>query len=172
MINPFKKTYSQDEIEFFKFLANIKLFEKLSYDEMSLFKPFFYLRYYALDEVVFFRNDPSNALYVIKSGKISLAMDIKDSFEHLITLKAGYAFGENALLQNTFRVYTSIVVSDKAEIYVIPKVNFEEIFESRTRIKARMMESLAEHYNELNTNLVKTYKSSYGFFNLSQIFKK
>ncbi|MGF1638345.1 MAG: Crp/Fnr family transcriptional regulator [Cyclobacteriaceae bacterium] len=170
MINPFKKTYTTKDQNFFKFLSKIRLFGQLTYDEMALFEPFFYLRTYNAEEVVFFRNDPSNALYVVKSGKISLAIDLKEDFEHLITLRSGQSFGENSLLKQTTRVYNALVISDRAELYVLPRVNLEEILESHSKIKAKMLESLAFHYNELNTNLVKTYKSSYGFFNLAQIF--
>ena len=59
MINPFKKSYTQKELNHFRFLSRIKLFERLNYKEMSLFLPYFYLREYKMDEVVFFRNDPA-----------------------------------------------------------------------------------------------------------------
>ena len=64
MINPFKKSYSSQDINLFRFLARIKLFERLNYEEMAQFTPHMYLRPYKLEEVVFFRNDPSNALYI------------------------------------------------------------------------------------------------------------
>ena len=79
MINPFKKSYTQKELNTFRFLSRIKLFERLNYKEMAHFLPYFYLREYKMDEVVFFRNDPGNALYLVKSGKISINIDIEDS---------------------------------------------------------------------------------------------
>ena len=96
MINPFKKSYTQKELNTFRFLSRIKLFERLNYKEMSYFLPYFYLREYKMDEVVFFRNDPGNALYLVKSGKVSINIDVEDNFELLNVIKSGGAFGESA----------------------------------------------------------------------------
>ncbi len=171
MINPFKKSYTPKELNTFRYLSRIKLFERLNYKEMSYFLPYFYLREYKHDEVVFFRNDPSNALYLVKSGKISINIDINDGFELLDIIKSGGAFGENALLDETTRTYNAIVHSERSELYVLPKVNINELFEGHPNIRTKMMEGLAELYNQFNINLFKGYKNSYGFFNLGQIFK-
>jgi hypothetical protein len=47
-----------------------------------------------------------------------------------------------------------------------------EIFESRPRIKGKMMTSIAELYNNFNKRIFDTYRSSLGFFNLSDTFQK
>lgn len=156
----------------FRMLSRVKPFERLSYEEMALFLPHLYLREYKIDEVVFFRNDPSNAFYIVKSGKVSLNIDINRELEVLQVLKSGGYFGHNAILENTIRVYTAIVVSEVSELYVLPKVNVMEIYDRRSRIKAKMMTSLAELYNEFNQNIFKTYRSSLGFFNLSDAYQK
>ncbi len=148
----------------------MKLFEKLTYEEMALFHPYFYLREYKMDEVVFFRNDPSNALYLVKSGKVSVCLDIKDDFENLQILKSGSSFGENSILNDSIRHYNAIVVSEQSELYVLPKLNIEDIFSSSEKVKVKMMESYSEILNEFHLNLFKGYKSSHGLFNLSQIF--
>ena len=171
MINPFKKSYTSKELNTFRFLSRIKLFERLNYKEMSYFLPYFYLREYKMDEVVFFRNDPANALYLVKSGKISINIDIEEEFELLNVVKSGGAFGESALLADSNRIYTSIIHSERAELYVLPKVNIHEIFEGHSQIRTKMIESLGELYYQNMLNLFKEYKSSLGLFNLSQIFK-
>lgn len=170
MINPFKKTYSEEELQLFRFLSRIKLFERLTYDELALFVPFMFKRTYVQDEVVFFRNDPSQALYLIKSGSVSLNIDLQDKFEMLSIINKGQAFGDNALLENTQRVYTTIVVTEKAEIYVIPQVNLLDIFQNHSNIKAEVLNSLAEIYNAYTSNLFNAYRSSFGFFNLGEAY--
>lgn len=170
MLRLFKKSYNEKEINFFRYLSRMKIFEKLTYEEMALFQPYFYLREYKMNEVVYFRNDPSNALYLVKSGKISLSIDIKDGFETLMIIKSGSAFGENSLLKDGYRVNNAIVISEKSELYVLPKVNIDEILGNSCKIKSKMMESLAEIYNDYNLNIFKGYKSSQGLFNLSQVF--
>lgn len=170
MINPFKKTYSEKDLTLFKFLTQVKLFEKLTFAEMSHFVPYLYLRQYKRDEVVFFRGDPANALYIIKSGKVGLSLDVKDRTETLKVSRSGEAFGDNSLVDDSVRIYNAICESERAEIYVIPKVNMLEIFAGHQKIKGKMLMSLAEIYNHLTSNLFKAYRSSFGFFNLSQIF--
>lgn len=155
----------------FRFLSRIELFERLNYKEMSYFLPYFYLREYKMDEVVFFRNDPGNALYLVKSGKVSINVDIEDEFELLSIIKSGGAFGESSLLKESNRIYTAIIHSERAELYVLPKVNMHEIFQGHPQIKTKMLESLSELYNDYMVNLFKGYKSSLGLFNLSQVYK-
>ena len=171
MKNPFKKSYSLTELNMFRTLNRTRIFGRLNYDELSLFLPFLHLRAYKNNEVVFFRNDPSNALYIVKSGKISLNIDVQDDMQVLQTLKSGGFFGQNALLEESVRIYTAIVVSEIAELYVLPKVNVLEILDRHPKVKAKVMTSLAELYNEFNTSVFKSYRESLGFFNLDQAFK-
>ncbi len=171
MFNPFKKSYTGKELNLFRYLSRIKVFEQLSYREMSLFLPYLYLREYQMDEVVYFRNDPSNALYLVKSGKVSLNIDIGESFEQLKVIKSGSSFGENAVLDRTIRLCSAIVISERSELYVLPRVYITEIFNSHTVIKAKMLESLCEQVDESLAQVYKAYKSSYGFFSLSQVFR-
>lgn len=170
MINPFKKSYTEKELQLFRFLSKIKLFERLTYDELALFTPYLFKRTYMQDEVIFFRNDPSQALYLIKSGSISLNIDMQEKFEVLAILNKGQAFGDNALLENTKRIYTSLVITEKAEIYVIPQINLLDVFENHPNIKAEILNSLAELYNSYTMNLFNAYRSSFGFFNLGEAY--
>jgi CRP-like cAMP-binding protein len=170
MINPFKRSYTAEESALFKYMAEIKLFERLTYDELANFTPYMFLRTYGQDEAVFFRNDPSQALYLIRSGTVTLNIEMSEKFEVLSTMGRGQAFGDNALLENTRRIYTSIVTSERAEIYVLPQVNLFDVFENHPNIKAEMMNSLAELYNGYTVNLFKAYRSSFGFFDLGQAY--
>lgn len=170
MINPFKKTHSTKDLTLFRFLSEIQVFEKLTFDEMAYFLPYLHLREYKKDEVVFFRGDPANALYIIKSGKVTLNIDIKDRFEILKISSSGEAFGDNVLLEHSSRIYNAIVETDLAELYVIPKVNIMTVFDEHLKIKTKMMTSLSEIFNQMTTNLFKAYKSSLSFFNLAQIY--
>ncbi|MTI21768.1 cyclic nucleotide-binding domain-containing protein, partial [Fulvivirga sp. RKSG066] len=45
-------------------------------------------------------------------------------------------------------------------------------FDSHLEVKAKMLESLTKIYSDYNANLFKAYKSSMGFFNLAQLYKK
>ncbi|WP_226390579.1 Crp/Fnr family transcriptional regulator [Penaeicola halotolerans] len=171
MMNPFKKKYTDTELEMFAFLAGINFFERLTNAEMVKFLPLIHTRKYQKDEVVFFRNDPSQAIYIVKKGLITLNLDIKDEFETILHVGKGGCFGENSLLEGTKRVYTSLVISEEAELYVIPSDTIQEVFATNARIKAKMMTSLAEFYNKNYVRLFTAYKDSFGFFNLGEIYE-
>lgn len=130
-----------------------------------------HLRDYKYEEAVFFRGDPSHALYIVHRGSVNLNIDIKDKFQPLVTLKKGHAFGENSLIHDSRRIYNAIVGSEKAELYVIPHVNIYEVFDHHPKIKAKMMESLSEDYNQYMQKLFTAYKSSFGFFDIAQVYE-
>lgn len=168
----FKKKYSEEELKLFEFLSGVRHFQLLKNDELQLFLPYLYPRTYNQNEAVFFSGDPSQALYIMKSGEASLTIDIKDRFEELMTIKPGEAFGDNSFIPNTKRIYNSIVVSEQAEIYVIPQINISEIMEDHPEIKAKIMTTMAEIYNDYTSDLFKIYRASFGFFELGRIYDK
>lgn len=171
MRNPFSKTYEPEEIKMFDFLQGIKFFERLRMKELANFLPAMHVRKYVRDEVVFFSKDPSQALYLLKKGQVNLTIDIRDNFETILEVNRGEAFGENSLLENAKRTYTAIITSDEAELIVIPHFAIQEIFDSNPKIKAKMMTSLAEYYNTNNQRLFRSYRESFGFFSLRQMFE-
>jgi len=169
-MNPFKRTYNKEELKQFEFLNKNKLFSKLNKKEMQLFLPYLHLRLYQENEVVFFRNDPSQALYIIKEGEVTLKLDINERFETITKIEKNASFGNNALLPKTRRTYNAIVSTVFSEIYVIPQVNIFYIFEGHSTIKAKMMQSLAEIFNTDFGKLLKAYQSTHGFFDLGEMF--
>lgn len=170
MLRLFRKTYSGKELILINFLRKNRLFEKLTDDELVRFLPYLYLRKYNQNEVVFFTNDPSNAVYIVKTGIVTLNLELKNSFEKLMALRQGKLFGDNGVLSNTKRLYTAIVETEDTEIYVIPKGNLIEIMEDHPEIQAKIMTAFAETYNEYTSNLFKVYKASLGFFDLSTVY--
>ena len=171
-MNLFKKSYSRSETEKFDFLRQVKLFEELTNDQMAHFLPHLYLREYKSDEVIFFRDDPSHALYVLANGEVTLNIDIKDRFEELALLERGAAFGDNAVLEHTKRIYTAVASSEVASMFVIPQINILQIFEMKPLIKAKMLSSFSEIYNQYTKNLFEAYRTAYGFFDLKMVYRQ
>ncbi|ADR20967.1 hypothetical protein MATR_14070 [Marivirga tractuosa] len=172
ILNPFKKTYDHKQVVLFKFLKEIKLFEQLSFEQLSHFVPFMHMRVYKKDEVVFFRDDPSHALYLTQRGEISLTIDIQDRFESLGILTENKSFGDNALIPDARRIYNAVVASEKAQIYVIPQINIFEIFDHYPKIKAKVLESYTQQQNDYVARLFSTYKTNFGFFDLGHVYGK
>ena len=172
VLNPFKKSYDNKQLVLFNFLKGITLFEQLSFEQLSHFLPFMHMRVYKKDEVVFFRDDPSHALYLIQKGEIALTLDIQERFENLGILAANKSFGDNSLIPEASRIYNAIIASEKAQIYVIPQINIFEIFDHYPKIKAKMLESYLLQQNEYMMRLFSAYKSNFGFFDLGHVYGK
>ena len=170
MYNPFKKTYTEDEQKKIDYLSKIYLFENLTNEEVANFIPYLYERRYKENEIVFFRKDPSQALYILRSGRVQINVDVQEAIEKLVYLDPGAAFGESCLMKNKFRGANAMVVSDDASFYVIPQVNFFDIFDRHVEIKAKMMETLAIFYSEIHSNIINSYRSTSGFFHLADLY--
>lgn len=170
MYNPFKKSYSKEEKKQLAFLREVKPFNLLSDDQLYIFLPYLYPRMYKKNEAVFFRKDPSQALYIIKSGRVSLNLDREGDLEPLMTVGAKEAFGDNCFVPQSSRIYNAIVETEEAELFVLPQGNIMEIFDSKPKIKALVLESLLIRYNDYTSKIFDTYKSSYGFFELRNAY--
>jgi len=172
MLNPFTRTFSEEEQSIFRFLKSLPLFEALTDKELSHFLPHLHERTYQAEEVVFFRNDPSHALYILRKGRVNLTLDVNGNFEVLRELTAGSVLGENCILEGTKRPMNAYVMSETAQFYVIPKDNLLLIFENSPEVKAKMLEEFAR-VNELHMKkLFKFYRNSFGLFNLADIYKE
>ena len=170
MFNPFKKTYSSKEKKRISFLRKIKPFDLLSDDQLFIFLPYLYPRVYKRNEAVFFRKDPSQALYIVSSGTVSLNVDLNGKLEPIMNVNPGDAFGDNCFITDTQRIYNALVTSEEAELYVLPQGNIMEVFESKPKIKALVLESLLRRYNDYTVQLFESYKSSFGFFELKEAY--
>lgn len=171
-LNPFKKAYSEQEEELFSFLQKNFIFAGLSKKEMYEFLTFLYPRDYTKNEVIFFRGDPSQALYLLRKGSVSIRLDIQETFEELVLLKPTEVFGENALIEGKTRFYNAICQSESCSLFVIPTTNIMAIFEEHLKIKAKMLWAMTEHYNELLAKIFAIYKSSFGFFDLRKVYER
>ena len=172
MLNPLKKTYSASDKQLFRFLQKNLLFERLEDSELAEFVPFLHLRTYKRDEAIFFRKDPSQAIYIVKSGEVALNLDIEDKFEELTRVGVSQSFGDNALLDATYRIYNAVCTTETSEIFVLATTNILEIFENNVNIRAKMMTAMAENYEKQNVNLFRAYQESFGFFDLGRAFMK
>lgn len=170
MFNPFRKTYSKVEEEMFAFLAMNHLFSGLTKKEITLFLPYLHLRKYRKGEIVFFRNDPNQALYIMKEGLVELQLDIDDHFETIARIGKYFSFGNNSLLGKGKRNYTAVVNSKTCELYVLPQVNILNIFEDKRNTKAKMLQALCEIFNNNSKSLLEAYQATHGFFDLKEMY--
>lgn len=148
------------------------LMADLTDDELALFVPHLYERRYAKNEVVFFRNDPAQAFYIVKSGYVQLTLDLEDKFEQLVVLSSHDFFGESGLFNNMTRVYNAFANVDNTELYVIPRINLMEIFEANDKIKAKIMSAMAYMLIEQKRKLFNAYRETFTFFDLGTAYNR
>ena len=172
MWNPFARKYSSKDKQLMNFLRKMLLFSCLTDEELMVFLPNLYLRNYAKEEVVFFRNDPSQALYIVKMGQIKLELDIGERFEELGKIEEGNCFGENCLVHGSHRLYNAICSDAVTQLYILPLANILEIFEEYPRIKSKMYEMMAQHQQEQIQKVFSAYRESFGIFELNHSYFK
>jgi CRP/FNR family transcriptional regulator, cyclic AMP receptor protein len=172
MFNPFKKTYENDELEMLSFLSELILFSSLTNDQRALFLPHLHKRTYSKKEVVFLRNDPAHALYILTDGEVELTLDQEKSTEIITHLDKGSIFGETSILFDKKRLVNAIAVSQTVTMYVLPQVSIHDIFSSNLNIKVKMLEAVANLYHDVNGDILKTYQNSDGFFYMSHVYNK
>lgn len=170
MWNPFARKYSSQDKTLMNFLRKMLLFSCLTDEELMVFLPNLYIRTYSKDEIVFFRNDPSQALYIVKTGQIRLDLDIGDRFEELGKVKTGGFFGENCLVAGSNRLYNAICCDSVTELYILPLANILEIFEEYPTIKSKIYQMMAQHQQEYIQNLFNAYREAFGIFELSHSY--
>jgi len=170
MFNPFKKTYEVDELKMLSFLDNLILFSSLTKDERALFLPHLHKRTYAKNEIVFLRNDPAHALYILTDGEVALTLDNDKSVEVITHLDSGSIFGETCILAEKKRLANAVSLSDNSTMYVLPQVSIQDIFASNIKIKVKMLEAVANLYHDVNGDILKTYQEAEGFFYMSNVY--
>ncbi|MCU0450587.1 MAG: cyclic nucleotide-binding domain-containing protein [Bernardetiaceae bacterium] len=165
-----KKSYTPQERIMFRFLRRCQIFEHMEDGELAEFLPYLHPRKYQKNEAIFFRGDPSQALYVIRQGEVILNLDVQDKFEELLRLRTGDSFGDNAVLEGAKRNFNAIAASENCEIFVIAQVNILDIFQDHLNIKAKMLGAFSRYYDKYVTEIVRSYRDTYGFFELGKAY--
>jgi CRP-like cAMP-binding protein len=93
--------------------------------------------------VIFERGSPSEALYIVLSGRVRiLERDGRREVE-VATVEPGSSFGELSLLLNTKHTREARADQD-AELMVIPKDSFQELLQSNPDLEEQFRRRVAE----------------------------
>ena len=94
-------------------------------------------------EILFFQSDESEAVYLVRSGSISIVLTSPDGREMVINeMRSGDVFGELGILTNLQRS-TSAVVRSKGELLVIPSNTFLHVLDDEPQLARRLLDLLA-----------------------------
>jgi AAA family ATP:ADP antiporter len=127
-----------DIIERIFFFKNLDLFSQLSGEQIKPIAEMFEEEMLPAGEVVFRKGDPSEYLYVILSGKVSVFVDDRE----VATLGAGEYFGDMALLDDEPRSATITLLQD-TELLTLYREDFYEILDEYPEISRSIIRTLS-----------------------------
>ena len=137
------KTRGESITEILKFLGSLSLFSKMS--ESSLVALAGECRFQPIDKgkIIFLQSDPSDAVYVVSSGNISIVLQNADGREMVINqMRNGDVFGELGILTKKSRS-TSAVAQSTGELLVIPKQAFLKVLDEEPQLSRMLLEITA-----------------------------
>lgn len=124
--------------------GQVKLFEKLSEEDIQeLFKSVETINV-AQDQILFHTGDAGEAMYIVKSGDVEIF--VKDMAGQKIVLNiagAGASFGELAMLDNKPRSASARALTD-TELLVLKRENLAYFFTRKPETALSMMASMSE----------------------------
>ena len=131
---------AENEIAYFK---QVHLFAGLSDDDIRELIGVARKRTFRAGEVIFHRDDPGQVLYIIKEGKVKIALISPDGQEiSLVVFGKGEYFGELSLLDNQGRSADAIAL-EKVECYTLQRSDFHKAIMKNPKIAIQVLEVLS-----------------------------
>ncbi len=166
MITLFKQKLSPEHKALCALIGRSSLFKDLKVYQLALLIPHLYVRRFEKGEIIFYRGDPSMALYFIKSGKLEAYLDDALEREVLARLKEGDSVGHNMVLKKADRLFNVMVTSPEAELLALPQDPLFELMRNHLSIRASLMLRFSLMSNDRLENLLGHYCQSRGVFHI------
>lgn len=138
------KTSSSLPDDMGRFLHNAPLFADLKDKTIAALIQGSHRKKYPKDDYLFMQADPSDAVYLVRSGSIAIILGSSDGRELLINeMRPGDCFGEVGVLTGLPRS-TSAVARLNSEVLVIPGAAFIAAMDSEPNLARRVIRIIAE----------------------------
>jgi CRP/FNR family cyclic AMP-dependent transcriptional regulator len=125
------------------YLKQVSSFAHLPEEDLQELMAVAKKRIFRAGEVIFHRDDPGQVLYIIKEGKVKIAIIGPEGQEiSLVILGKGEYFGEFALLDGLPRSADAIAL-ERVECYTLQRSDFHRAILKNPRIAIHVMESLS-----------------------------
>ena len=121
--NLFNQTTKKDT--FAEIIKSIPFFNNLSGNSLNNFLSLIHYRNYAKNEVIFLKDDPGIALYIIIEGKVQIELIDSDMQIILANFTRGDFFGELALLNDSKRSANAVAKTD-CSLAIVFKPDLDE----------------------------------------------
>ncbi len=169
----FDKSKKSKKSLLIQILENNIYFSNLSYQEQKIFAPFMHKRTFEKDEILFFRSDPSNGIYILLEGEVDyIAKTNHDKNEECFkTFKKYDLIGENSFIGHNQRLATAVARKNGTNMYFLPTARIAQIFEEYPKIKGKILTTFAQIFERYQQNIFKLYIENLNFFELKDVFK-
>lgn len=138
--NIFRKE-KKDEEDIYAVLKRIPIFQDLDKRELKAVEHILHHRNYEPDEVVFNEGEPGVGMYIIKKGRITIALGAEKKM--LAMLSTGDFFGEMALLLESPRTAAAIS-KDATELLGFFQSDLFGLLETHPRTGNKILQRLAQ----------------------------
>jgi len=113
-------------------LKEIPLFSNLEIEELAALAHLFHKRAFQVGEVVCQQGTEGDAFYVLETGRLRVRNMDQAGREHILNyVNAPSSFGETSLLTGVHHDATVDVFSKEAQLYVLPKHEFDQVLHER-----------------------------------------
>jgi CRP-like cAMP-binding protein len=104
-------------------------------------------------EIIFHAGDPGDALFIIVSGEVKIALPSEEGDEAILaTLAPGDVFGELALLDGAPRSATASALV-ATEAVILPRDRFRELVATEPAVRDTLLAALAGELRRLTTHV-------------------
>jgi CRP-like cAMP-binding protein len=111
------------------------------------------MRRFRRGEIIFHVGDPGDALFIIVSGEVKIALPSEEGDEAILaTLRPGDVFGELALLDGAPRSATASALV-ATEVVLLPRDRFRELIATEPAVRDILLASLAGELRRLTTHV-------------------
>ena len=125
------------------FLDSTALFSDITTPSVDLLVRNCHFQHIEKGEILFFQSDESEAVYIVRSGSISIVLISSDGREMVINeMRYGEMFGELGILTKLPRS-TSAVARSSADLLVIPCDTFLQVLGNEPLLSRRLLDLLA-----------------------------
>jgi CRP-like cAMP-binding protein len=129
--------------EIAQYLCSLPLFSGLGKESITMLARSSYFQHADAGQIVFFQSDPSDFVYIVRAGKISLVLSSSDGRAMVINeMHPGDMFGELGIITRRPRSTSAIVHTD-SDLLVIPRQAFLRIMDEEPKLARLILEMTA-----------------------------
>lgn len=124
-------------------MLNLDALQGLDDDQIAFLLHYAEENVYERGAVLFKRNDPGNAMYILLAGQVEIRVPIKGgASQRLIALRPGTLFGEMAILRGAPRSADAIVTAENTEILSLPQTALDKLHREHPDIALTLMRNI------------------------------